>query len=309
MPRHLTLIALALVVFACANEAEKPVETPDTPATATAVDSTSSDTDAGSLSHDNSLRIREREILDSIHMELYNVVYPVDTIPDYTGIGGEGSIITWWPDNIHLIPRKDDTLVLATFERDYNSDSHADPAYMDLVAASLRNGKLRIIDRRNNIPLGEWGNLPSVGDFRINPAITTIDAGASVETGFRRFGRNTWGWVLSSPWSGQGFSTDHTSIYALMNNKIQDLGGFLGGDDNSGAYDGVYHSYVSVIYPLDDQHPTISDLAIVWYHNFSGRDSNQRMTIHRYRPGKGYDFSNLPYERCTHDTNYRMLDM
>jgi hypothetical protein len=94
-----------------------------------------------------------------------------------------------------------------------------------------------------------------------------------------------------------------------VNNKIQDLGGFLGGDDNSGAYDGVYHSYVSVIYPLDDQHPTISDLAIVWYHNFSGRDSNQRMTIHRYRPGKGYDFSNLPYERCTHDTNYRMLDM
>lgn len=319
MPRQIVVFALAVILVACAKEAEKPVDNADSAVTPAAGYSSSPQSASGSetatetLSQEDSLRLRNREILDSIHGELYNFVYPVDTIPDKTGIGGKGTIITWWPDNIHLVKRKNDTLVLATFERDYEMDVHASPAYMDLVAASLKNGKFRIIDRKNNISLGEWGKLPAVGDFRINQSAEAPMYGEPVGTGFRRFGRNTWGWILSSPWSGQGFSLNSNTIYALIGSKIQHLGVYQAADDNSGAYDGgsgsVFHSYYSTAYPLDDQHPSVSDLAIIWYHNFSRLDSNQRITIHRYRPGKGYDFSSLPYSRCTHDTNYRMVEM
>ena len=316
MPRHLTLIALALVVFACAKEAEKPVESGDNSSSSNSryspstteleVDSTVDEVEEVSeelIPKVSKEDRRRRAALDRLMLRLQRVAYPMNSIPNRSGIGSTDGPITWVRDNVHIVPRENDSLILATFERETGGDAHWDTGLMDLIAATMKDGKIRVIARKNGIPTGEWGYMCPMLDYRVHPAVETF-FGIEGGSGFRRFGRDVWGWVINGYGGGQGFFTQSVSMYALVDTKIVHLGSFQSGDDNSGHSEQKYHAYNSCIYVIDELHPAISDLAITWFHTYSGIDSNRRVSIHRYRPGKGYDFSKLPFRRCTHDTNY-----
>jgi hypothetical protein len=321
MPRHLTLVALALVVFACANQAEKPVESGEnssssgnsyTPST-TELEVDAAVDEVEEVSEELIPKVSEedrkrRAALDRLMLRLQRVAYPMKSIPNRSGIGSNGDPITWVRDNIHIVPRENDSLILATFERETGGDAHSVAGLMDLIAATMKDGKIRVIARKNGIPTGEWGHMCPMLDYRVHPAMQPFhydDVGGS---GFRRFGRDVWGWVINSTGGGQGINVHNVSMYALIDTKIVNLGSFQAGDDNSGHYIRRHHTYNSCVYVIDDMHPTVSDLAITWFHTYSGVDSNRRMSVHRYRPGRGYDFSNLPFRRCTHDTNYFAAD-
>ena len=306
MPRQIVVFALAVILVACAKEAEKPVDTVDS--TTVSAPSSGIEFPEEELSPEDSLARRMSGIKDSIQRELMAVVYPNPKVPDYTGIGVEGDSITWSPDNIHFVKRASDTLVLATFERHHGDSfgAHAQPGYMDLVAASLKNGKFSIIDTCNDIALGSWGVMPPMLDYTVAPSIQPFDCEVIAGSGFVRLGRDAWGWITNSTWSGQGHYEHFVSVYGLINRKIRNLGSFQAAQDNMGAYDSVYHTYNSSVYVADELHPTVSDIAIVWYHTFSGIDSTRQMTLHRYRPGKGYDFAALPFKKCRHSTKYCM---
>jgi hypothetical protein len=300
MLRHFALIALALIAFSCAKEADKPITDNDDIPYRRVFEDISID----------SAELRNREIKDSI-LALLLMVATRDESKS-AGVNADNTQDRLYPKpgNIHLVAREYDTLVLATFDlrTDTSSDSYGETGAIDLIAATIKNGKIAVVDRKHDIANNARAFARPMNDYNV----IRIGQGSALsiggESSFIRLGKDVWGWVVDCPSIGHGFYDNYVTIYALMGDSIKELGSYLAASGNEGAFDDVYHSYASTVLVVDDHHPRVSDLAILWYHNFSDKDSSQRVTTHRYRPGKGYDFSSLPYERCTHDTIYRMLD-
>ena len=307
MPRQIVVFALAVILVACAKEAEKPVESPATQQTAqTAVADTSgaSETEVAyeeeGEEFDTTGRA-ERGALDRIHRRLLDIVYPMGGMADKTGVTGE---FTWVPDNIHVVARENDSLVLASFIRESNGGAHYEPGYLDLVAAQLKNGRFKVLATQKGIASGEFGNANGIASYSLVPSFELFLSEDIGGAGFCRLGENVWAWLVGSRGGAQEFHTNTITVYALIDNRIRNLGSYEAGQRNGGKYMWKYHMFNSWVTAVDELHPTVSDLAITWYHSYCEIDSNRRMTVHRYRSGKGYDFSNAPYRRCSHDTDY-----
>jgi hypothetical protein len=297
MLRHFVLIALTVIALACAKEAEQPITDKD-------------DIPYRRVFEDipiDSAELRNREIKDSI-LALLLMVATRDESKS-AGVNADNTQDRLYPKpgNIHLVAREYDTLVLATFDlrTDTSSDSYGETGAIDLIAATIKNGNIAVVDRKQEIAHNTKAFTQPMNDYRVLRTGQCSAASIEGESGFIRLGRDVWGWAVSCPSSGQGFYENYVTIYALMGGSIQELGSYLAASGNEGAFSVVYHTYASTLLVVDDHHPRVSDLAILWYHDYSDKDSSQCVTTHRYRPGKGYDFSSLPYERCTHDTMYR----
>ena len=239
------------------------------------------------------LRIRRKAQWEKIHRALREQVYATATERDTTHGGDDSTYVYWETGSIHLVNRGADTLILATFNRLYGRRPHHIPGYMDLVAATLKNGKFTIIDTVAYVQSGEFGNPRVVNEYALHRDITPLDPHDVGGTGFTRFGKNTWGWIVSDYGAFEGEAYHTVRIYALDATEIRNLGAVKVGERKKGPRRGTFSAYNSSIVVMNDEHPSISDLSIIWFESPNGRDTYKRVTFHPYVPGKGYDFAGL----------------
>ena len=233
---------------------------------------------------------RRREQWDSIHQVLWHVVYPSSTYLDTTGhIAGE-QYPYLAPSTIHLVTRETDTLVLATFSRYYGSYPYSQPGYMDLVAATLRNGSFTIIDTVAYVASGQYANPRHVRGYAITRNAASFVPSDVSGAGFCRLGKNVWGWIVSDYGEYYGTHYHNASVYALDGKQIVNLGTTKVGGGHIDTAKATTQYFNSKIVVVDDTHPRISDLAIIWFTTNNGTDSSSRVTFHKYREGKGYEF-------------------
>ena len=290
MPRQIVVFALAVILVACAKEAEKPVEIPATQQTVqTAVASAPDTTEAEAEEEEVDSAMLRRGQWQEIHFALLEHAYPKAYAADEIG-----------PGNIHIVPRGRDTLILATmnWNNDVQERAHSDHGYVDLVAASLRKGKFRVLDKVKRIPNGEFGEPRSFDDYMQASTINMYDAQMLPGSGFTRLGKDVWAWMLNDTRGAHGYDASYITVYAFLDGRIQKLGEYLAADQSNGASAKDWHYLSSCVVPMDDRSATVSDLAIIWVHNDNDRDSTRVVTVHPYIPGKGYDFSNHPFANC-----------
>ena len=302
MPRHLTLIALALVVFACAKEAEKPVEVADSSNAATQATSTTAYTESEETEEVDTADRARRGLWQELGWAVIDAAYPSRSMEktrkeqDTFEIRAEK--IELEPRNVHVVERKNDTLVMVLVQRNDGREANASALRIDLVAASRRNGKTTIIDHVKKIAVGQGGSMPDFPDYAMGSEHVPWSEWNLAGTGFTRLGRDIWAWMINDVSGSQGDNEAHVSIFALIHRRITYLGSYLGGDNSSGSGSDDWHIFTSQVIPVNDRSTTPSDLAIVWMHNDNDTDSTRVVTTHRYVPGKGYDFSNHPFPKC-----------
>ena len=288
MPRQIVVFALAVILVACAKEAEKPVESPATQQTVQTAAPSPPDTSEVEEEEVDSAMLRRGQ-WQEIHFALLEHAYPKAYADDEIG-----------PGNIHIVPRGRDTLILATmnWNNDVHERAHSDNGYVDLVAASLRKGKFRILDKVKKIPNGEFGEPRGFSDYMHYATVDVDDAYTLPGSGFTRLGKDVWAWMLNDTRGAHGFDASYITVYAFLDGKIQKLGQYLASDQSDGSGAAQWHSFSSYVVPMNDRSPTVSDLAIIWVHNDNDQDSTRVVTVHPYIPGKGYDFSNQPFANC-----------
>jgi hypothetical protein len=289
---------LVILVFTCcvtACDYEQQQESSST-TEYTTPDSTLSD--STKISIDDTVAIEAqlppRSTWPSILGRLDQLLHPeaeaVETVPVE---GNDFGIVSWSNGSIHLVKQGADTIILATFGRNYPILPQSQTGYIDLVAAKLVRGKLKIIDTLTHVPSGEHGKYLPVPDYTMHRNIESFDAKDVGGIGFTRFGATTWGWIISDYKMGDGLEQHYANMFALVDNKIINLGRVKVGESNKytrSEDNKPYRAYNANIIVMDDKHPRISDLSIVWFTTNNGTDSSSRVTFHKYREGKGYEF-------------------
>jgi hypothetical protein len=104
--------------------------------------------------------------------------------------------------------------------------AHPSTAAMGLMVLQDRNGVLsKAADNGLYEEFGSFGMLPPEEYFSV-----------------REIGPNeTFGWAASSGWSGQGITTEWTTIYAAIGDKVTAIGGVPSHFDDSGNCEGGKH--------------------------------------------------------------------
>jgi hypothetical protein len=289
----LAIIVLTCCIAACNNQ-QQQVST--STAESTASDSSSSNSIDNSSDDTIAIdaQLPPRSTWPSILGRLDKLLHPeaeaVETVPIE---GYDRGMVSWIDDNIHLVKQGNDTIVLATFGRNYPILPQSQTGYIDLIAAKLVRGKLKIIDTLTHVPSGEHGKYCTVPDYTMHRDIQSFDAKDVGGIGFTRFGATTWGWIISDYKMGDGLEQHHANMFALVDNKIINLGRVKVGESNKytrSEDNKPFRAYNANIIVMDDKYPRISDLSIVWFTTNNGTDSSSRVTFHKYREGKGYEF-------------------
>jgi hypothetical protein len=310
MIRHLTLIALALVVFACAKEAEKPIEFADSSNAATQAASTTTYTEPEETEEVDTADRARRALWQELGWAVIDAAYPSrsmeKTAKERDATGTLSDKINLEPKHVHVVPRSRDTLIMVMVQRHDGRDAHSDPAMIDLIAASWRNGKARVIDHVKKLAIGQFAATPDFFDYALSSTHDAWNEWQLPGTGINRLGRDIWAWVINDVRGAQGFNVATVRIYSLLNQRITYMGSYTGADNTNivgderamGDFAADWHVFTSHVIPMNDRSASPSDLAIVWTHNDNGTDSSRVVTIHSYTPGKGYDFSNHPFPKC-----------
>jgi hypothetical protein len=283
-------MAIALFVTACEKQGPDRQKSSGSEQQTTSISNQTTSDYVNRDSLDAANQKRRHEQWDSIHQVLWHVVYPASTYLDTTGhISGE-QYPYLAPSTIHLVPRETDTLVLATFSRYYGRYPYSQPGYMDLVAATLRNGSFTIIDTVAYVASGQFATPRHVREYAITRNAASFVPSDVSGAGFCRLGKNVWGWIVSDYGEYYGTHYHNASVYALDGKQIVNLGTTKVGGGHIDTTRATTQYFNSKIVVVDDTHPRISDLAIIWFTNNNGTDSSSRVTFHKYREGKGYEF-------------------
>ena len=295
------IAVLVILMAACdANDRNKPVE--NTTATESQTATSDQDNEAGDddvTAGQPAPQLPPYEEWEGILERLNTMLHPSDEhYENRTGSDGQTKLVSlnWNEDNIHLVKRASDTLILASLGRNYPHQDKSVCGYIDLVAAKYSRGKIVIIDSMTHVESGEFGKYNHVEDYTFFRSIEPLNAYDVGGMGITRFGKNTWGWIVGDYRNNDGHELHTARMYALVGKKIQHLGSVKVGESTALKRTGdntSFSAYNSSIVVTNDEHPTISDLSIIWFESPNGRDTHKRVTFHPYVPGKGYDFAGL----------------